>query len=435
MASPSLTPAGLSPDDALAARAKAYDSRVRAGAEFLRDLRVREASEAERMAFLERRAGLTREEALDASRLAAAAAAAEPGRGGESSQLWWGAIAAAGAALGGGMALLSSRDSPRWGGEQPLLHTPPPKHAAAVLSHSSHAPLDPAPSPRAAVEASPSQQLESMRQLLAEEEQRHERSAKLLQEQLATLTVGQSAMAGSLERLSTRLDEALATLSARLPEQAARDAASAPATSPARQVASPSASPRGTPPAMPGGTQSNGLRSAHAEMFASATPGSPADLFSLVPPTPASVAGPGVPRLSFAEMISYIQQGLPVPGFLQVDDSPLNGSPLDGCVSTPVSAQTRHARLKPWEREAVSGSGVRNESVTPRITELEEEPGDVAYVPYDRDSVCSGRRSSLDRTEPPSGLHATPATTGAPARRPLSDTSFCLVSVSDYGQS
>lgn len=349
----------------------------RTAIEFLRDPRVRDAPEAERLAFLERRAGLTRGEALEALRLADAA---EPRQEHSlSSTLWWGALAAAGAALGGGAALLS-RDPSRMESwlSAPLSWLALPE-AAQVGADSPGAGSGDRSPPAADA-------LDAVRALLAEHAARHERSLQQLRELMDALASGQRATTAALERLSARLDAAAAGVPS---EPLAAPGESAP---PAH---SNGAMSDGTPASQPRGAAA-ALRGAHAELFGapehgrgSAAPltpgeqprpssselGSPAEppspAVGAPPYTPASTVLPSTPRLSYAELAAHVQQGRPVPGYVQVDDSPIRNGGASPATSEPV----RHARPKPWERAGVLGaSGSRLDSAS-RVTELPDSPG------------------------------------------------------------
>ncbi|KAG8470881.1 hypothetical protein KFE25_009302 [Diacronema lutheri] len=309
--------------------ASGAESRVRAGAEFLRDSRVRAAPEAERIIFLNQRAGLTREEALEALRLADAA---EPRR---ASPMWWGALAATGAALGGGAAVLSRE----------MLRADP-----------ALAPAAPAPAPASADGGAPHSAVaivDAVRQLLADQEARHERALALLRDELSALVDGHRSMAAGIDQLCARLDAAAAA--------SATCAAVAPLTARANGT-SPSATP-----AHVARDATAALRDAHTEMLVPSpggdSPAQPTPPPVLAPPpTPASVTTSGTPHLSYAQLAQHLHDGKPVPGFVQVDDSPI------ACSASPATgARTRQARPKPWERSAVRSSvspatGVRRPS-------------------------------------------------------------------------
>jgi hypothetical protein len=176
--------------------------RVRQGVDFLRDPHVRSRPEAERLAFLEQRAGLTRAEALEASRIAALS---EPSH--ESSFPWLGTLAAVGVAIGGGAALLSRQHGPA-SGLDGLVPPAPQQRAPPPLAFR---PADVAA--ERAAELAPSQKaglsLSDVRALLAEHEARHEQRTQELREQVDTLLEGQRTTNAAIERLGALLEKAI----------------------------------------------------------------------------------------------------------------------------------------------------------------------------------------------------------------------------------
>jgi ribosomal protein L12E/L44/L45/RPP1/RPP2 len=428
------------------------ESRLRVGVDFLRDPRVRAAPYDERIHFLQQRAGLTRDEALEASRIADVADGASlvaPG----ANYRWWGTLAATAAAIGGGMALLSRDLSPR-----DFITDGPPQleletNAAAkadVGDRLGHEPSTREPEPAL---------LNGVRQLLAEYEARHERTTQLLREQLAVLVEGHTTTTAALERLSARLDEAIASAT-HAPTRAAdagpaSKAAAATAVSSARAYSASAAA------------ETTSLRNAHSELAGAGLPSSPftpagvgawqthapaahasdglaheldtpalpSPAPSVPPPTPASAVPSSVARLTYAEMVACVQQGKHAPGYVQVDDRPLGAAE-----QTPGTQPTRAARPKPWERAAMvdasagterrlglgsaSLTGLTSDGSEPSETPLPLTGHAVAPLPGDETEEWRSVRSpavlafhsdgvdhAMSRFEP-FGLDMTPATRG-----------------------